>query len=77
MKYKGGMDIFPVTPNYMSQLLIKTSHKYIDKNISSTMIRKIISSDKFLGAKEEQIAHAKQLGHSIQTENLIYVKKAQ
>jgi hypothetical protein len=77
MKYKGGMDIFPVTPNYMSQLLIKTSHKYIDKNISTTMIRKIISSEKFLGAKEEQIAHAKQLGHSIQTENLIYVKKAQ
>lgn len=77
MKYKGGMDIFPITPNYMSQLLIKTSDKYIDKNISSTMIRKIISSDKFLGAKEDQIAHANQLGHSVGTENLIYVKKAQ
>ena len=77
MKYKGGMDIFPVTPNYMSQLLIKTSHKYIDKNISSTMIRKIVSSEKFLTAKEEQIEHAKQLGHSIQTENLIYIKKKQ
>ena len=77
MKYKGGMDIFPVTPNYMSQLLIKTSHKYIDKNISSTMIRKIVSSEKFLGAKEEQIAHAKQLGHAVGTQNLIYVKQKQ
>ena len=77
MKYKGGMDIFPITANYMSQLLIKTSHKYIDKNISSTMIRKIVSSEKFLGAKEDQIEHANQLGHSVQTENQIYVKKAQ
>ena len=77
MKYKGGMDIFPITPNYMSQLLIKTSHKYIDKNISTTMIRKIVSSEKFLTAKEEQIEHAKQLGHSVQTENLIYIKKKQ
>ena len=77
MKYKGGMDIFPITPNYMSQLLIKYSDKYISKNISSTMIRKIVSSEKFLGAKEEQIEHAKQLGHSVQTENLIYIKKKQ
>ena len=76
MKYKGGMDIFPITPNYMSQLLIKTSHKYIGKNISTTMIRKIVSSDKFLEAKEDQIAHAEQLGHSVGTENQIYVKKA-
>ena len=60
----------------MSQLLIKTSHKYIGKNISTTMIRKIVSSEKFLDAKEDQIAHAAQLGHSVGTENQIYVKKA-
>ena len=77
MKYRGGMDIFPITPNYMSQLLIKTSHKYIGKNISTTMIRKIVSSDKFVEAKEDQIAHAAQLGHAVQTQNQIYVKKAQ
>tara|TARA_R110000765_G_scaffold126542_1_gene224344 strand:+ start:573 stop:1487 length:915 start_codon:yes stop_codon:yes gene_type:complete len=77
MKYKTGMDIFPITPNYMSQLLIKTSDKYISKNISSTMIRKIVSSHKFLDAKEDQIAHAKELGHTVGTENLIYIKKAQ
>jgi hypothetical protein len=77
MKYKTGMDIFPITPNYMSQLLIKTSDKYISKNISTTMIRKIVSSHKFLDAKEDQIAHAKELGHQVGTQNLIYVKQAQ
>ena len=77
LEYKGGDTIFPITPNYMSQLLIKASDKYIGKNISTTMIRKIISSDKFLGAKEDQIQHAQQLGHSVQTENQIYIKKKQ
>ena len=77
LQYKGGDNVFPITPNYMSQLLIKASQKYIGKNISTTMIRKIVSSAKFLGAKEDQLAHAQQLAHSVATENLIYVKKHQ
>ena len=77
MTYKPGDNLFPVTPNYMSQLLIKYSQHYCGKNISSTMIRKIVSSDKYLESKESQKEHAHILGHSVAMENLVYVKKAQ
>jgi len=77
MKYKPKDNIFPVTPNYMSQLLIKYSSYYCGKSISSTMIRKIVSSDKFLESKESQKEHAHILGHSVVMDNLVYVKKAQ
>ena len=77
MKYKPKDNLFTVTPNYMSQLLIKYSSYYCGKSISSTMIRKIVSSDKFLESKESQKEHAHILGHSVAMENLVYVKKAQ
>lgn len=74
-KFKMGEVLFPITTNYLSQLLIKYSQKYIQKNISTTMIRKIITSDKFLEQKEEQEAHANILGHSVGVENQVYIKK--
>ena len=69
--------LFPITQNYLSQLLIKYSQQYIGKSISTTLIRKIITSDKFLDTKLEQEKHAKMLGHTVQTENMVYIKKAQ
>jgi len=69
--------LFPITQNYLSQLLIKYSQKYIAKSISTTLIRKIISTDKFLDTKLEQEKHAKMLGHSVGVENKVYIKKQQ
>ena len=69
--------LFPITQNYLSQLLIKYSQQYIGKSISTTMIRKIITTDKFLDTKLEQEKHAKMLGHTVQTENMVYIKKQQ
>ena len=72
---KSGEVVFPISKNNVSQLLIKTSQKYIQKNISTTLIRKIVSSHKFLDSKLEQEAHAKSIGHSVATENLVYIKQ--
>ena len=69
--------LFPITQNYLSQLLIKYSKQYIGKSISTTLIRKIITTDKFLDTKLEQEAHAKMLGHSVGVENKVYIKKQQ
>ena len=76
-KIKSGDIIFDLTKNAMSQLLIRTSQKYIQKNISTTMIRKIISSNKFLQSKIDQEEHSKSIGHSVAMDNLIYVKQQQ
>ncbi len=73
-KIQSGEVLFPISKNGLSQLLIRTSQKYIGKNISTNIIRKIISSHKFLDKKVEQEAHSKSIGHSVNTENLIYVK---
>lgn len=74
---RSGDIIFDMSKNAMTQLLIRTSQKYIQKNISTTMIRKIVSSHKFLESKEEQEAHSLSIGHSVAVDNLIYVKKKQ
>ncbi len=76
-KIQSGEVLFPISKNGLSQLLIRTSQKYIGKNISTNIIRKIISSHKFLDKKIEQEAHSKSIGHSVNTENLIYVKSKQ
>jgi len=74
---KSGDIVFPITKNNLSQLLIKTSQKYIQKNIGANIIRKIVASHKFLEKKLEQEDHAKSVGHSVKTENLYYVKQSQ
>ncbi len=74
-KLKLGDVMFDITSNYLSQLLIKYSQQYIQKNVSTTMIRKIVTSHKFLESKEAQEKHAKVLGHSVGVENDIYIKK--
>ena len=74
-KLRIGAVLFPITTNYLSQLLIKYSQQFIGKSISTTMIRKIVTSHKFLETKEAQEKHAKMLGHSVGVENAIYIKK--
>lgn len=68
----------PLTRNALSQLLIKYSKKYMDgKSISTTILRKIVLSDKFADVKKEQEEMAKITGHSVQTMNKVYVKQGQ
>ena len=65
----------PLSRNALSQLFIKTSKKYMDKSISSTMLRKIVLSDKFADVKKEQEEMAEITGHSVETMNEVYVKQ--
>ena len=67
----------PLTRNALSQLLIRTSKKYLNKSISTTMLRKIVLSDKFVEVKKEQQEMAEVTGHSVETMNKIYVKEDQ
>ena len=63
--------------NQISQLLIKYSKRYIGKSISTTMLRKIVLSDKFGELKKEQEKMASITGHSVATMNSVYVKEGQ
>ena len=65
----------PLTRNALSQLFIKTSKKYLDKSISTTMLRKIVLSDKFGDLKEEMEKMANIAGHSTDVMNDVYIKK--
>lgn len=65
----------PYTRNALSQLLLKTSQKYLGKNISTTMIRKIVLSDLFAENKKKQKEMAEITGHSVSTMNNVYVKE--
>ena len=62
--------------NKLSQMLINNSQKYIGKNISTTMIRKMVVSEKFSKYKDEQELLAHIMTHSPDTQNKIYVKKS-
>jgi len=65
----------PLSRNALSQLFLKTSKKYMDKSISTTMLRKIVLSDKFADVKKEQEEMAEITGHSVSTMNKVYVKQ--
>ncbi len=74
MDYKIGDTLFPMTRNAISQLLLKTSKKYMGKNISSTMLRKIYLSSKYGKLKEEMEKDASMMGHSVDVAQSTYVK---
>tara|TARA_R110000772_G_scaffold77461_2_gene166810 strand:+ start:423 stop:1403 length:981 start_codon:yes stop_codon:yes gene_type:complete len=88
MKIKNGEPLFVSTQgnalsrNQISQLLLKSSKEWIGKNISSTMLRKIVASDQFgelselgqLKKKQEELAH--NMGHSVNVQNKVYLKTA-
>jgi len=67
----------PLSRNALSQLLIKTSKKYMGKSISTTMLRKIYLSSKYSKVKEEMEEDAKIMGHSVGVQQSVYVKKGQ
>ena len=66
----------PISRNAMSQLLLKTSKKYIGKGVSTTLIRKAVVSDKFGDMKKEQKELADIMGHSVGVQNAVYNKEA-
>jgi len=65
----------PITRNGISQLLIKTSKEYLNKNISTTMMRKIVLSDKFADVNEEKQKMAHITGHDVSTMDNVYIKE--
>ncbi len=65
----------PLSRNQISQLLIKYSKRYIDKSISTTILRKIVLSHKFGDLKKEQEEMSKITGHSVETMNNVYIKE--
>jgi len=67
----------PLTRNALSQLLIKTSKKYMDKSISTTMLRKIYLSSKYSDVKDEMAKDSAIMGHSTEMQSKVYIKKPQ
>ena len=66
----------PISRNAMSQLLLKTSKKYMGKGVSTTLMRKAVVSDKFGDMKKEQAELADIMGHSVGVQNAVYNKEA-
>ena len=64
-----------VSRNYFTQFLQKISKKYIGKNISTTLLRKIILSDKFAEVNKEKSDMAHITGHSVNTMDKVYIKQ--
>ena len=73
-KLKNGDVLFPISRNGISQLLIKTSKKYIQKSISTTMIRKIVASDLLKDVKAMEKKLSNKMGTDIDTIKDVYVK---
>ena len=64
----------PYTRNAISNLLLRYSKKYLNKNISTCMIRHIVPSERFGETNKEQKALAKVMMHSVATNIGVYVK---
>jgi len=64
----------PYTRNAISNLLLRYSKKYLNKNISTCMIRHIVPSERFGETNKEQKALAKVMMHSVGTNIGVYVK---
>ena len=75
MKKNGSSEnLFPISRNAMSQALIKTSKKYLDKSISTTMIRKIVASELLGDVKKAEKELSNKMGTDIETIKSVYVK---
>jgi hypothetical protein len=64
-----------INSNLITQYLTRYSEKYINKKISTSMLRHIIPSEKFAQKNKEQAELAKIMGHSVATQNNIYIKE--
>ena len=67
----------PLSRNALSQLLIKTSKKRMGKSWGSTILRKVYLSSKYSKVKEEMKKDAAAMGHSVEMQQAVYVKKPQ
>ena len=68
----------PITRTELSKLLIKYSKKYMNKSISTTLLRKIYLSSKYGDMKKEMEKDSKVLGHDVASTGMkVYVKEAQ
>ena len=67
----------PLTRTELSKVLLKYSKKYMDKSISTTLLRKIYLSSKYGNMKEELEKDNKVMGHSKAVALDTYVKKPQ
>jgi len=65
----------PISRNVLSQMLMKTSKKYMDKSVSTTMMRKMVVSHELGELKQKQEDLADKMGHSVQTQNEVYIKE--
>ena len=77
MNFKVNDIIFPLSRNGLSQLLIKTSKKYLNKSISTTMLRKIVATDLLGDVKKAEAELSKKMGTDISTIKSVYVKEDQ
>lgn len=67
----------PISKGELSKILIKFSKQYLNKSISSTLLRKIYLSSKYSNVKDEMEKDAKMMGNSVSTQQAVYVKKPQ
>lgn len=64
----------PMTSHQLTLTLTKLFKKYLNKNISTTMLRHIVLSEKFGDVKQEMKEMADKMGHDVNTQQNIYVK---
>ena len=68
----------PLTRTELSKVLIKFSKKYMDKSISTNLLRKSYLSSKYGNMKDDMKKDSKILGHDVATTGMaVYVKKPQ
>jgi len=68
----------PLTRIELSKVLLKYSKKYMNKSVSTTLLRKSYLSGKYSKVKDEMKKDSKILGHDVATTGMaVYVKKAQ
>jgi site-specific recombinase XerD len=72
----------PLSRNMISQLLMKTSKKYLNgASVSTTLMRKIVAShhfgegSEFAELKEKQKALADAMSHDVATMDKVYIKE--
>ncbi len=64
----------PITTNYLTKQLQRITKEGLGKSISTTMIRKIYASQ-YAKKNKKQKKDAKMMGHSVSTQNSVYVKE--
>lgn len=72
--YSNNDIIFPLSRNAISTLLNTKSQEIIGKRVSSQILRKYYVSEKYNNVSQEQQKDAKNMGHSVGTQQMVYNK---